>query len=86
MPELEFNYIGDGILANHDILLVVVGLAGGLPVRIAPFRDEFIAKFGVWIKGDAGTVAALKEAIDGELARRKIPFTVDEYKRSGKRG
>lgn len=86
MSKLYFNYTGEHIIDNAKILALVVKKIKGTSIRVAPFKDNLLVKFGVWLLGDQEEILDKVEVINKILRDKKIPFNVMEWDYSNKRG
>jgi hypothetical protein len=75
VADLTYNYLGNGSEANGAILREAALAAVGTGVRVAPFRDEYLTKLGVWLQGDPEEVARVVALLDEALERAKVEHT-----------
>jgi len=56
-----FNLLGNTLPATFRLLGYAAQAAKGTAVVVAPFDDELIRKFGVWIEGEHDEIVAVRD-------------------------
>ena len=81
-----WNYIGETVQDNARILGYAALSAMDTSVRVAPFRDEYLMKLGVWIAGKDEEVIEVKERLEEKLKALKIKFNAMKWQEVRERG
>jgi len=72
MAEITINYLGENVEANGKILKIAAEVVRGTRVRLAPFRDDYLERLGVWIRGEYGEVLEVNETLKKKLEEKKL--------------
>lgn len=67
MARAIYNIVGSGIHATQMVLVAAVKAVQDTDVQVAPFNDKYLAKVGVWIRGEADEVKEVLERLKKEL-------------------
>jgi len=74
-----YNVTSDSVLGNLRALALAAGAAAGRKVKVAPFDDEMVRKFGVWVEGEKRDVDAVLTEIERGLAKTKDGYSAVPY-------
>jgi hypothetical protein len=55
------NMLGNTLQATFRLLTHVAKAAKGTSVVVAPFDDQLIRKFGVWVEGEHDEIVAVRD-------------------------
>lgn len=72
MAEVTINYVGEDIETNGKILKIATETIRGTKIRLAPFRDDYLERLGVWIRGDDEEVLEMNEKLKEAFEKAKL--------------
>jgi hypothetical protein len=86
MANRYFNLVGENLESTFQALSVAMVEAIGTNITIAPLRDDYIRKFGLWIRGEGKEVFQFISDLEKKLASENLNFDILEWDGSQERG
>lgn len=86
MAEATYNYIGENVEVTGKILRHAIEAVKGSSVRVAPFKDEYLTRLGVWLQGEQVEVVEAVVKLNKELKDKKVEFHFMPWMPAAQRG
>ena len=67
-----WRYLGKDLVGTGRVLAVAARASVGTRIRVGPFKDDLLAKVGVWLQGPDDELTKVRELMESALKKKKI--------------